>query len=84
MNQYLLETKKIMDQLIVVGAQISIKEHIEAIFYGLPSYCTPLVTSIILRLDPYSIEDMEALLLVIEARIERGHTTKIGTQAFQT
>ena len=72
-NLYLLDIKKTIDQLIVVGASITTKEHIQAILDGLPTDYTPLLTSIISHLDPYSIEEMEALLLVVEARIEWCH-----------
>ena len=57
--------------MVAIGAPISTKEHIEASDY------TPLVTSIISRLDPYSIEKMEALLLAIEARIEKCNAKEV-------
>ena len=53
MNQYLLNLKKVMDQLIAVGAHVGTEEDIEAILDGLPSDYSPLITSIISRLDPY-------------------------------
>ena len=48
-----------------------------------PYPCTPLiVTSIISRLDPYSIEEMEALLLAVESRVEHCHNQELGAQGF--
>ena len=38
MSQYLLDLKKVVDQLITIGVHVGTKEHIEAILYGLPSY----------------------------------------------
>ena len=75
MNTYLLEIKKVVDQLAAIGAPVSTEEYIESILDGLPGDYNPLVTSIISRLDPYSIEEMEALLMAVEARIEKtiGH-----------
>ena len=80
MNQYLLDLKKVVDQLIAVGAHVGTEEHIEAILDALPSDYSPLVTSIISRLDPYSVEEMEALLLAIESRIEHCHQQESNTQ----
>ena len=70
-NTYLLEIKKVLDQLATIGAPISTEEYIKSILDGLPSDYNPLATSIISHLDPYSIEEMEALLMAIEARIEK-------------
>ena len=81
-NVYLLEIKKLVNKLIVVGAPIGIEEHIKAILDGLPSYYSPLVTFIILRLVPYSIEEMEALLLAVETQIEYCHHQEFSTQGF--
>ena len=67
MNLYLLDIKKCVDQLITVGALIGTKEHIEAILDELPSDYSRLVTSIISRLNPYQIKEMEVLLLAVEA-----------------
>ena len=74
MNSYLLDLKKIIDQLAVVGAPITTEEYIKIILDGLPTDYNPLMTSIIFRLDPYSIDEMEALLLGVEARIEKCHS----------
>ena len=46
---------------------------------GLPADYNPLVTSIISRLDPYSIEEMEALLMTIEARIKKCNIMEAGS-----
>ena len=84
MNLYLFEIKKCVDELIVVGAPICTKEHIKSILDGLPFDYSLIVTSIISRLDPYSIKEMEALLLVVEARVEHYHNQELGAQGFSS
>ena len=56
-----------------MGTHFGTKKHIEAILDGLLSNYSPLVTSIISHLDPYLMEEMEALLLAIESHIEHYH-----------
>ena len=70
MNTYLLEIKKVTDQLAVIGSPISTEEHIEVLLDRLPTEYNSVVTSIISRLDPYSIDEMEALLLAVESQID--------------
>ena len=79
MNTYLLDIKKIIDQLAVIGAPISTEEHIEILLDRLPADNNSVVTSIISRLDPYSIDEIEALLLVVESRIEKCNLLEAGS-----
>ena len=79
MNSYFLDIKKTEDQLIAVGATVTTEEHIQAILDGLLADYTLLVTSIVSHLDPYSIEEMEALLLTVEAKIERCHHLELSS-----
>lgn len=73
-NEYLLLIKKIVDTLAIVGALISTEDHIEAVFNGLPQEYDPFVTSVMSRSEPYTVEEMEALLMAQEERIERQKT----------
>ena len=66
MNDFLVEIKKITDQLAAIGAEISTTEYIEVIFDRLPEEYNPFVTSLLSRLDPYTIDEMESLLMSIE------------------
>ena len=47
------------------------KEHIDAIFEGLSSDYDTFILSIESRIDPYTVDDIESLLLAQEARIEK-------------
>ena len=73
MNSYLLNLKKVIDQLAV-----STEEYIETILDGLPTDYNPLITYIISRLDPYSIEEMEALLLTVEDWIKKTNVSNLA------
>jgi len=68
---YLLDIKKIVDTLLAVGSPITTEDHIEAILDGLPEEFDGFVTSLTSRLDPYTVEDVEALLLAQEERLEK-------------
>jgi len=52
-----------MDILIVVGCPISSEDHIEAILNGLSDDYDSFITFVTSRLDPYTVKDLEALLL---------------------
>jgi len=68
---YLLDIKKTVDQLVAVGCPISTEDHIEVVLDGLSDEYDPFITPVITRLDPYTVADIEALLLAQENRIER-------------
>ena len=70
-NEYLLEIKKIVDSLAAIDSPISDDDHIEAILDGLPEDFDSFITSVTLRLDPYSVDDIEALLLAQEECFEK-------------
>jgi len=75
---YLLDIKKIVDQLVVVGCPISTEDHIEVVLDGLSDeYDHPFITSVTSRLDPYTVADIEALLLAQENCIERNNNRLI-------
>ena len=69
MTTYLLDIKKVTDQLAIIGAPVSTEEHIEVLLDGLPAKYNSVVTSIISRLDPYSIDEMEAFLLLLNLEL---------------
>ena len=70
-STYLLDIKKTVDQLAAVGCTISTEDHIEVVLDGLSEEYDSFITSITSRLDPYTVADIEALLLAQENRIER-------------
>jgi len=68
---YLLDIKRFIDSLTVVGSNVSTEDHLEAILDGLPEEYDSFITSVTSRLDPYTIEDIEALLLAQEERFDK-------------
>ena len=83
MNDFLVEIKKITDQLAVIGAEITTIEYIEVIFDGLPEEYNPFITSLFSRNDPYSIDEMESLLMSIEERVEKCSKSELNLQQLQ-
>ncbi|KAF7809087.1 Retrovirus-related Pol polyprotein from transposon TNT 1-94 [Senna tora] len=73
MNEYLLKIKIAVDHLNFYGNPVSESDHIEAIFEGLPPEYDALVVSVsvLSGLHPYSVTDLECLLIEQEWRIER-------------
>jgi len=70
-HTYLLDIKNIIDSLAVVGSPISTEDHIDVILDGLPEEYDHFVTSIISRLNPYIVDEIETLLLAQEERLEK-------------
>ena len=66
-SEYLLRIKAIVDQLISIGHPISEHEHLEVILEGLPAEYNAFVASILSRIDPYRISELEALLMALES-----------------
>jgi len=66
---FFLEIKKTVDNLVVVGCSISTKDHIKPIVDGLSNEYDSFITLVTSRLDPYTVEDIESLLLAQEGRI---------------
>ena len=60
-----------MDSLVVVGAPTSVEDHIEVILLGLNKNYSAFITTRVSRSKPYSINEIEALLMDQEKRIER-------------
>lgn len=60
-----------MDTLAAAGSPIDDDEHIQVILDGLSDVYDQIVASILSRNDPYTIQEIEALLMAIEERIEK-------------
>uniref|UniRef100_A0A803QC19 Retrotransposon Copia-like N-terminal domain-containing protein n=1 Tax=Cannabis sativa TaxID=3483 RepID=A0A803QC19_CANSA len=71
LNDYLLRVKQTVDLLTLVGEVLSTRDHVVAIFKGLPSEYDTFVISTNTRLESYSVAEIEALLLASESRIEK-------------
>jgi len=68
---YITDIKKIVDSLVSVGSPLSTADHVDAILDGLSADYDSFITSILSRQDPYTVDDLEALLLAQEERFER-------------
>ena len=70
-DDYLLQIKKIVDTLASIGYTLTPQDHIESIFNGLSKDYDVFITSVNTRTDPYSVAEIEALLLSQSVRIEK-------------
>nr|KYP56410.1 hypothetical protein KK1_002649 [Cajanus cajan] len=70
-NQYLLEIKKIVNTLAAIGPALNTVEHIDAILDGLSEEYDPFITFVLTRTEEYSVEQIEALLMAQEERLEK-------------
>lgn len=89
MNEYLLKIKALVDALISVGNQVSTSEHIEAILEGLGEEYDPFICYVNSRLEPYTVGEIEALLLAQEVRFQKhikisGSTKKVSVNVAST
>uniref|UniRef100_A0A803QBV6 Uncharacterized protein n=1 Tax=Cannabis sativa TaxID=3483 RepID=A0A803QBV6_CANSA len=71
LNDYLLKVKQHVDLLAFVGEIMSDRDHIAAIFKGLPSEYDTFIISTNTWIGGYTVGEIEALLLAFESRIEK-------------
>jgi len=64
---------EVVDSLFATSSTVSFEDHIDDVLDGLPEEYNAFITSITSRLDPYTIEDIEALLLAQEKKIRETH-----------
>ncbi|RVW43373.1 Retrovirus-related Pol polyprotein from transposon RE1 [Vitis vinifera] len=74
-DEYLAKIKVCVDSLASVGVSLSTKDHVESILDGLPNDYESFVTSVILRNDDFSVEEIEALLMAHESRVEKNNSS---------
>lgn len=67
-----------MDSLATIGAPVSNDDHIEVILDGLSEEYAPLITIVMSRLQPFSIDELEALLMAQEEMLERFKKADLG------
>ncbi|XP_068498464.1 uncharacterized protein [Phaseolus vulgaris] len=70
-STYVYDIKKIVDSLAVVGSPVSTANHFDAILDGLSPDFDGFITSIRSHSDPYTVDDLEALLLAQEERFDK-------------
>lgn len=73
-NEYVLRIKAIVDVLVAIGDSVTEQDQIDAILEGLPEEDNPFVMMIYSRVDPPSVTDIESLLMVREAQLEKFRT----------
>ncbi|XP_062096643.1 uncharacterized protein LOC133802358 [Humulus lupulus] len=71
LTNYLLKVKSIVDRLGSIGLKVSAKEHIAAIFKGLPPEYDTFIIFVNSRSQPYTVAEIESLLFSQEHRMER-------------
>lgn len=70
MYEYLLKIK-IDYSLAAVGSPVPASDYIEAILDGLPDEYESVVTTVISKVESYTVDEIEALLLSQENRLEK-------------
>lgn len=70
-TEYLLKIKKLVDSLSAVGAPMTVSDHIDAVLEGLPEEYNSFIVSVTSRTDPYTVNQIESLLVAQEDRIEK-------------
>jgi len=70
-STYLLAIKRVFDSLTAIGSPISSEDHIDTILVGLPEEYDNFITFITSQLDPYTIQDIESLILAQEDRFDK-------------
>ena len=82
MNDFLLKIRRVVDLLNLVGEKLTVKEHVEAIFEGLDDEYENFMINFDMQNKLVSVEEVEALLLSQEARIDRKHQRQLdGSQS---
>lgn len=71
MFENLLRVKSIVDSLAVVGSLVPVNDYIEAIFDGLPDEYELVITTVLSKMESYTVDEIEALLLDQETRLEK-------------
>ena len=82
MNEYLFKIRGFVDLLALIGVNLSVKDHIDAITNGLPSEYNTFFLTINSWIEDYSVEEIESLLLAQEARIEKHNKSLDSETAF--
>lgn len=78
MNGYLSKVKNAVDRLASVGYVTFDTGYVEAILNGLPADYSTFIVLVNSISEAYNIEEIESLLLVQEARIEK-HTRELDS-----
>lgn len=70
-SDFLTEIQNLVDSLTAIGDPITIREHADIIIEGLPENYESSVSHINNRSEPLTIDEIETILLGLEARIDK-------------
>lgn len=70
-TEFLKRVKTIVNTLILIGDPVSHRDHLDAIFDGLPEEFNSLATVVSNRSSHQSIAEIESLIITYEARLDR-------------
>lgn len=62
---------------LAIRCPVSVEEHIKATFKGLPVQYDPFIAFVNTRLEPYSVSEIEALLITQEVHFDK-HTKYVN------
>lgn len=77
-SEYLHKIKVIVNTLISIGDPVSFRDHLEIIFDGLPEEFDALMTLVYNRGTLCSINEVEAMIVCYEARLDRTRKKQLG------
>lgn len=77
MFEYLLKVKGIINSLAAVGSPVQESDYIEAIFDDLLDEYESVVTTVLSKTNSYTVDEIEALLLAQESRLEKKFQVQI-------
>ena len=76
MGEYFAKIKRVADNLVAVGQPISNDDKMMYLLAGLGSNYDPVVASVTSKPDSFSLQEIQAILLNQEARLEQLHSEK--------
>ena len=76
MGEYFAKIKRVADNLAAVGQPISNDDKMMYLLAGLGSNYDPVVVSVTSKPDSFSLQEIQAILLNQEARLEQLHSEK--------
>lgn len=83
MSEYLTKIKTCCDLLGSAGYKVSADDQILHVLAGLGSEYDPVMVSITSRIEPWSILDVQSLLLSFESRLESSKSTPLNSDGSQ-
>jgi histone deacetylase 1/2 len=71
-QEYLLRIRLLIDNLISIGDPLPLNQHLDVILEGLPTEFNTVISVIESKFDIIEMNEVEALLLAHEARLDKG------------